>query len=192
MYLLYKLPMVTWKNCLWHKNGVTVTGKDCIRHHLQTEVWKTQLKQKGQRKEEKSFQTRCLLWNLMLIFKLPHLHSGNCGGFERAWLKWKCCHKLHDADKSCEEWSSLIFCVWALRRSLGTLHHFWSVQVPRQQRVLCSHHPGSSCSLSAASSASQAAHQGTNQATALIQPKGFHRNKKKPAFSMTQMCKTMA
>lgn len=122
MYFFYKLPMVTWKNYLWLKNGVTVTRKDSNRHHPQTEVWKIWLEQKGQRKEEKSFQTRCLLWNLRSISKLSHLHSGNCRGLE-LFRSWKPCVVLRSFLRSeaassfvSEHWGG-VWALWAIEKA---------------------------------------------------------------------------
>lgn len=52
------------------------------------------MKHKGQRKEEKSFQTRCLPWNLTLLFKLSHFHLGSCRGLECALPKLEIVQEL--------------------------------------------------------------------------------------------------
>lgn len=105
-------------------------------------------------------------------------------GWSALCWSWKPCKDLRGADEFFEEWSSLIFCVSALRGSLGTLQHFWCAQ----HQVGTSHTPSLALGAAApgpclgARSALEAAHQGTHQSNNCIDPapvilQGFSKEK---------------
>lgn len=90
-------------------------------HQTSSSNWVLKNLAKKRRKEKKSFHIRCLLWNLMEIFKLSHFHRTNCRELACTLLKLDVLQELVWYWTLCRN-KALIFCGLALRGSLDIFH----------------------------------------------------------------------